>query len=406
MKLKKIYKLLLIAFIISFVSITTHNFYTKENIQESTSETTNNKEKKNDVVYPIKNKLSLLATGDALYHDALLADGLKSDGSYDFSHHFTEIKDIVSNYDLAFYNQETVFGGNDFKYVGYPNFNTPSILGKNLINTGFNLVSLANNHSMDKGIKGALNSAKWWEEKENVYSSGMSSSFENRNNFKIQEINGIKYGFIAYTSLTNIKVPDEHKYILNTYSNEQAKKDIESLKEKADLIIVSMHWGNEYQHTPSQHQKNQAHYLSSLGVNLILGNHAHALQPIEFINDALVIYAMGNLISNQMAPVVSNTHGLKGTIGAFVMMDIVKSTEKDEFTEISFENIEVLLHFSSKLYNSKTNKHEYKVVPFTKIDESNLPSYMKNFNGANYKQIFNQYKKIMEHERVNIINPF
>lgn len=143
-----------------------------------------------------------------------------------------------------------------------------------MVNLGFNLVSLANNHTMDKKEAGVINSVDYWKTKSSVYYSGEALSESDRNdNIKVLEKNGIKYAFLSYTTVTNGLVPDNGKeYLTNIYSDEKAKSDIDKIKDKADFIIVAIHWGEEYVTDPNESQKKIASYLSSLGVNLIIGN--------------------------------------------------------------------------------------------------------------------------------------
>jgi len=308
-------------------------------------------------------RMSLVAVGDALIHGALYIDAKTGSNTYDFSYMFTEVEPLLKEYDLKYYNQETIIGGKNLGVSHYPRFNSPDEIAENLVAIGFNLVSLANNHSMDKGEKGILYSVDFWQRQNDVVVSGQSNSFDNRNNIKIYEKNEIKYAFIAYTNSTNgITIPSGKEYLVNTYSDEQAKKDIESIRDKVDVVIVSMHWGEEYTHEPTTVQKNQAKYLSSLGVNLIIGSHPHVIMPVDYINDTLVIYSLGNFVSGQ-SPL-----GIAKTIGLMVGMDIVVKEG-----DVTFENLDYKL-----LYTYCTSGYtNYKVYPFEKLNNNILPNYKK-----------------------------
>lgn len=326
-----------------------------------------------EVIEPEEKRMSLVAVGDALIHSGIYTDAYIGNGNYDFSDMFEEIKPLIEDYDLKYYNQETIIGGKDLGISNYPNFNSPDEIGQNLVDIGFNLVSLANNHSMDKGERGILYSVNFWK-KQNIVFSGQASSYEERNNIVIYEVNKIKYAFIAYTDGTNgIIIPKDKEYLINVYSNEKAKKDIDSIKDKADVIIVSMHWGEEYSHTPTLTQKEEAKYLSSLGVNLIIGSHPHVIQPIDYIDNTLVIYSLGNFISSQ------RTLGLNKIIGLMVGVDIVV---KDGV--VSFENLDYKL-----LYTYDNNYKNYKVIPFENLTDEIL---------KNYEKIEQDYINIVESE--------
>ena len=299
--------------------------------------------------------MSLVMVGDVLTHDSVLADAKKSEGTYDFSDMFTYIKPIIKDYDLKYVNEESIIGDPSLGYSGYPGFNAPEAIGNNLVDLGFNLIGLANNHAMDKGEKSILNSNNYWKGKD-VITAGTYSSEEERDNIPVYEENGIKYVFLSYTTVTNTRAPKS--YLLNMYSDEVAKSDIESIKSKVDVIIVAMHWGEEYTNTPTNEEVRIAKYLESLGVNLIIGTHPHVVQPIEYINDTLVIYSLGNFISNQLVL------GENPAIGLLVGVDI---TLKDK-VEIKVKEKELLYAYSE----SSTN---FKVIPFSKLTDNELSNY-------------------------------
>ena len=195
---------------------------------------------------PKEYNLSVFMVGDALIHSAVYTDARTSDGGYDFKPMLEKIKPISSKYDLVYYNQETVLGGTELGLSNYPRFNSPYEVGDAFIDAGFNLVSLATNHTMDKNEQGVINSVNYWKKhKDKVVYSGQWISAEEREKetSQIYEKNGIKYAFLSYTTWTNgLETPVGKEYLNNVYSDEKAKADIAKVKDKADVIIVSMHW--------------------------------------------------------------------------------------------------------------------------------------------------------------------
>ena len=339
------------------------------------------KEKKVKIVEKKEEKskdktMSLVMVGDVLTHDSVLADAKGPDGTYDFSKMFTYIKPIIKDYDLKYVNEESIIGDPSLGYSGYPGFNAPEAIGDNLIDLGFNLIGLANNHAMDKGEKSILNSNNYWKGK-NVITAGTYSSQEERDNIPTYEKNGIKYAFLSYTTVTNTKAPKS--YLLNMYSDEIAKKDIDSIKDKVDVIIVAMHWGEEYIVDPVNEQKNIAKYLSDLGVNLIIGTHPHIIEPVGYINDTLVIYSLGNFISGQ------SPMGIDKIVGLMVGMDIIVKDNK-----VKFENLDYTLLYTYCTSNYKN----YKVIPFDKLDDSTL----KQYGNYTVQQLKDKYTEIINRE--------
>ena len=378
MKKKKKLKLWVkIVVVIMFFSLVVfllrENNYKQEenNTKEKNIVTTTKKEEKNE--------LSLVAVGDCLIHRFVYTDAKNDDGSYSFSKMFTEVESLIKNHDLAYYNQESIIGGKALGLSAYPLFNSPEEIGDDMVSLGFNMVSLANNHTMDKGEKGVTNSVNFWKTHPGVYYAGQALSEEERiKNIKVLEKNGIKYAFLSYTTVTNGLLPPSGKeYLTNIYSYEKAKKDIELIKDKADLIIVAMHWGEEYTTYPSLNQKQVAKELSNLGVNLIIGNHAHSIQPVEMVNDTLVFYALGNFISAQDTP--------DRLTGVIVSLNI----KKEENNKITFNNINADL-----IYTYFRGSSNFKIYPYTQIDNSILNNYETYYN--KYKEVLTRYTDIIK----------
>ena len=333
-----------------------------------------------DVVYKtvnteVVNKASIVMVGDALIHMPINYTHKTSNG-YDFTGIFKYIKPIVQEYDLKYYNQETILGGTSLGLSGYPQFNSPQQVGDAFRGAGFNLVSLATNHTLDNyyrtGGKTITNSVNYWKQyADDVVAAGSYLSQEDRDEVIVKEINGIKYGFLSYTEQTNgISVPSGKSYLVNVYSNEKAKKDIEKYKEKVDVIIVAMHWGEEYTHTPTSSEKEKAKYLASLGVNIIIGCHPHVIQPMTYIGDTLVVYSLGNFVSNQ--DTIAKLTGLMASA------NIVKRTYHGK-TTITIEDPTAELIYTRK-------SESYTVYPYSKLTNNIL---------SNYKTHYEKFKKIM-----------
>lgn len=304
--------------------------------------------------------LSLLMAGDALYHEGVYKDGLISNGAYSFSKQLELIKPIVKKYDLAYYNQESMLGGTKMGLSTYPRFNSPQEVGDAFLDAGFNLVSTANNHSLDRGKEAILNSYQYWKSKDGVLMSGTCDTSTCLESIPIGEKNNISYAFLSYTtSLNGLVVPKDSPYLVNVYSEERVKSDIEKIKDRVDIILVAMHWGSEYQDYPSEEQKQIAEYLSSLGVTIVIGNHPHVIEPIEKIDNTLVFYSLGNFITAQT--------GIDKLVGMMANVLIKKEVIGDSKT-IHVTNIGVTLTYTS--YNSKFR--DFKIIPFDQLDASVL----------------------------------
>ena len=333
-------------------------------------------------------KLSLVMVGDALLHSSVYKDGYK-DGVYNFTSQLEYIKPIIQDYDLAFYNQESILGGTELGLSDYPTFNSPWEFGDAMVDAGFNMVSLANNHTMDRGEKAILNSCEYWKNKD-VLASGSYCSKEDSETVQIREKNGIKYTLLAYTYGTNgISVPQGKDYLVNLYSDEKAKSDIKKVRDKVDLLMVSMHWGTEYRTEPTEEQKRQAEYLSSLGVDIIIGTHPHVIQPITYIDDTLVIYSLDNFISAQ-----STNNDYNTMVELMTSIDVIKE-EKDGEVTIKLENLNN--EFLFNYYKKGSRWTDFKVIPFSQMNSS--------YN-SDYQRLYNKYSAVVKMYNANIpINP-
>lgn len=335
--------------------------------------------------------ISLIMAGDNLINDKLYNAAKKDDSSYDFKSMYSYIKDIVKNYDLAYYNQETILGGSEIGVSSYPAFNSPYEVGDATIDTGFNLVSLATNHTLDRGEKAIINSLNYWNNKSNVLTSGSYLSNNDRNKVNIKEVNNITYTMLNYTYGTNgIKVPEGKEYLVNIWPctgnnpdndtkyqeyKEVVKEDILRVRDKVDLLIVAMHFGVEYTHVPTKYQIDMAEFLSSLGVDIIIGTHPHVIMPITYINDTLVIYSLGNFLSAQDTNNDYNT-----TVGLLSSIKITKNIDKDNNSSIKLSDLNNELIYT-------TNKDGYKIIPFSNPD---IKDYLND-----YERVYNKYANIV-----------
>ncbi len=324
-------------------------------------------------------RFSFLAVGDALIHKGVYEAARTGKKQFDFRPMFRLVKERVQAHDIAFYNQETILGGVALGLSTYPCFNSPQEVGDGMLDAGFNLVSLANNHTLDRGEKAILASHEYWAGQDGVLTAGSYASQEDRETPRLVEVNGITCAFLAYTTLTNgLRAPKGKEYYLSVYDKEAVEEDVKRAREeKADVVVVSMHWGSEYVFTPGAQQKEIAGHLASLGVNLVVGHHPHVVQPVRMVKDTLVIYSLGNFISAQKE--------LFKLIGLMVSLDVVKKERGKEKT-ISFENVTGTL-----LYNPRRSPlGRYVVVPFDLMK----PDILKDFDKVHNK--YAAYVKVDE----------
>ena len=341
---------------------------------------------------------SLVMVGDALIHNSLYNDAYENK-TYNFKKYLTYIKEYVKDFDLAYYNQETILGGTSIGLSSYPSFNSPQELGDAMIDAGFNLVSLATNHTLDRGEKAVKLSRQYWNKQEGVHAVGSYTSQDEKDNLEslILESNGITYAILNYTYGTNgIPVPSGKKYLVNLWDDtnnyegykKQVEKDINRLRNQVDILMVAMHWGREYTFEPTKLEKKTAKYLASLGVDIIIGTHPHVIQPVEYIDDTLVFYSLGNFISAQTSSSCSN---YKCFIGLMSSLKITK-TVTDTETTIDITDIK-----NELIYTYHKNYQDFNVIPFSNPD---IKNYLKK-----YSSVYQEYAKIVESddERIQLV---
>ena len=306
--------------------------------------------KKSSVPPVTTNTLTFIATGDNLFHETIVDSYLKN-GVYDFTPIYTEIKSIVESADLAFINQETVMGGVSFGYSGYPAFNTPQSLAKTIADTGFDIVNHANNHAMDMGKTGLYATLDLWDTIKGITVIGARKSGESA---RIITKNNIKLGFLSYThSLNGIALPPDNPNLVSMNNRTKMAQEIDALRPLCDFLIVSMHWGDEYQLEPGRDQISLAQFLAEHNVDLIIGHHPHVLQKAQVITlengrKTFCIYSLGNFVSNQREK--------ERIIGGIMAVKFTKTEQGSETKELSisdFGMIPVICHFDRGFINTK-----------------------------------------------------
>lgn len=268
---------------------------------------------------------TISAQGDLLMHKPLFDDRSvirQSDGSYDFSYIFKYFTDVVEGYDYAIANLETTFGGDEFPYQGNPSFNCPDPFLDSVVDAGYDMLMTANNHSNDTLQKGILRTL------EQVRGANLDTIgtrlTEDEPRWTMAEVNGIKIGMVCYTYSSGLSdagiprlngnSPMENEQLINWFYNRNPEKmygEMEVILQEmedagADVNMMFIHWGNEYELTENNFQNQQAQALCDLGVDVIVGGHPHVVQPVEVLtsttdpeHNTICVYSLGNAVSNQ-----------------------------------------------------------------------------------------------------------
>ena len=251
---------------------------------------------------PEPRRVTLVAVGDNLLHMPIIRWCATADG-YDFTPLYREVKELVLGADMAFVNQESPLGGEGFATSGYPLFNSPREAGEALADTGFNVINQANNHALDKGEEALLATADFWQGVPGVTAIGINRNEEERYSVAVLEAHGCRFAWLSYSYGVN-GMPMPQGYLLDLIDEAAMAGDIARARDLADAVIVSLHWGGEYQPAPDPKQRELAQFLADQGVILVIGHHPHVPQPLEWLEgkdgrSTLVMFSLGNFVSGQ-----------------------------------------------------------------------------------------------------------
>jgi len=333
---------------------------------------------------PKDTTINMTVIGDIMCHTTNFYDAYdKSSDTYDFSRVFSDIKPYIESADISIGNIETTFAGKDIAYTGYPTFNTPEELAKNLSDIGIDVLSTANNHSLDKRYNGLVNTLNVLD-KVGISHTGTYRSKEEQDTILIKDVNGIKFAFLSFTYGTNgIPVPSGKEYCVNLIDETLMLDQIKKAKEqKPDIICVNMHWGDEYKLKQNTTQKNLADFLFKNGVDIILGSHPHVLEPMEkrtitldddTTKDGFVIYSLGNFMSGQ---VIENTRD-----SIILQLQITKHTNNT----ITIDSINYVPIYMLDKGNGQ--KERYKI-----LDINSLIQKYENGDTSISKNLYNTLK--------------
>lgn len=339
-----------------------------------------------------KKEITITCWGDYMNHITQIRQAKAT--NYDFTDSFAVIKDIVGKSDLSIVNLETTIAKDTSDMSGYPEFATHENVIKALKDTGFDVVSTANNHAYDRRLKGIDRTIEIIE-KYGLKRTGTFKENESTNPLII-DVKGIKVGFFSYSEMLNgyekLMFNSGRDTAVNLIDMEKIKKDVDYLKKNhADVIMCYMHWGEEYSDYPNSYQKNTFKKLADMGVDLVIGSHPHTIQKSEVIENngkkSYCVYSMGNLVSDQR-----ESYGQYYGVEIGVYSDIKIEKIGDKTTVKSFENKP---YYVDKYTDSVTTR--YVVVPVKQVlnSEINYPrkdKIISKLNRANqhYEKIFNK----------------
>lgn len=307
--------------------------------------------------------VSFMATGDNLIHNTIYQQAAARAGGegYDFSYAYADVEPLLEDVDLAFVNQETPVATAVFEPSNYPLFNTPTESVSALREVGFNLFNLASNHTLDKGIKGMEATIDFMDTVPNSTNFGLYRNYTDEHTPRLVEVNGIVFSFIGITEMTNgMSLPvDTEMDIVYTDQTDKIEAMIDEAEAQSDVVVLSVHWGDENVLAADQRQKDMALSYAEMGADLIIGHHPHVLQEIETVTtsdqrEVPVVYSLGNFIS-----AMSNK---ANHVGGFFGCTFKRQGQDGDVTIEDLSFTPIVNYFSGGYQNMK-------VVPFSQYTD-------------------------------------
>lgn len=320
----------------------------------------------------------IVAAGDNLLHNTISFDA-ESGGTYDFKPVYQFIKPVTAAADIAFVNQEVPMGGAEFGIGKYPMLNAPQEAADALIDAGFNVINEASNHALDVGKKGLLNTLAAWKARGTAVIGAFATQEEAQTPCIIEK-NGITMGFVGYSYGTNgIALPADMPWLVSIIDREKIREDIEKLREICEYVVVSLHWGSEYQTAQNDEQKSLAQFVADCGADLIIGHHPHVIQGMQVLNrpdgkTTLCAYSLGNFVASQ--------HKKDTLLGGLLGVTV----SRDENGEVTTQNagiLPVMTHFEN-------GGKKYRIIPLQDYSAQQIAKHaVKKYDSPITLEYFN-----------------
>ena len=337
-----------------------------------------------------ENTIELLAVGDNIAHQTIREVGMTEDGPWNYDSVYQYVKEDVEAADLALVTQETIFVEDREDVSGYPSFGTPPEFGDALVNTGFDVIASATNHALDKGTDSIEYTLNWWEENHpDIPVLGLYDSEEASEEIPIISCKDLKLAMLDYTySLNGLELPSGQEYMVDVFDEEKAREDIRQAKELADVVIVVMHVGNEYEQDVDQETQEWTDIFLEEGVDIVIGSHPHVVRTMETLtgedgHKMLVYYSLGNFTSTQT--------DLPSLMGAMAKITVRKNIETGEIEIPEHEFIPLLMYYNKEIPQAaiyKLEDYPQELIQQHFVYEENPEEFSLEY----YQQLFEETK--------------
>ena len=337
-----------------------------------------------------ENTIEFLAVGDNIAHQPIRESGMQADGVWNYDHVYQYVKKDIEAADLSLVTQETVFVEDRNQVSGYPSFGTPPEFGDALVNTGFDVVAHATNHIMDKGSSSIEYTLDWWKNNHpETEIFGIHESQEAADEISVVTCKKLKLAMLDYTySLNGIDLPSDKQYLVDLFDEDKAREDIKKAKELADVVIVVMHVGVEYDMDIDEETQQWVDLFLEEGVDIVIGSHPHVVRTMETLtgedgHKMLVYHSLGNFTSTQ--------NDLPSLLGAMAKITIRKDIKTGEIQIPEHEFIPLLMYYdrenpAAAIY--KLEDYPDELIEKHSVYQANPQKFSKEY----YEELFEEIK--------------
>jgi poly-gamma-glutamate capsule biosynthesis protein CapA/YwtB (metallophosphatase superfamily) len=259
---------------------------------------------------PPRRSAVLAFTGDTLAHRGVVAQAGANaandedvEAEYDFAPMFDLVRGTLTEADLAICHLETPLSSDNTSLSGYPTFNVPREMADALAGAGYDGCTTASNHSLDRRAEGVVSTLGVLDEA-GLLHSGSARDQTEYDEPTIYDAGGISVASLSYSyGFNGFSEPADSPWLVNEIDVEEITSEVAAARSNgAEYVVLSLHWGTEYRHQPDAYQLDQAEQIAAIdGVDIVIGHHAHVVQPVDIVDDLPVVFGLGNFLSNQSA---------------------------------------------------------------------------------------------------------
>lgn len=256
---------------------------------------------------PPRRTAQLAFTGDTLSHQGVVRQAAQnaadSDAPYDFAPMFDRVRDTLTSADLAICHLETPLSIDNTQLGGYPTFNVPRELADGLAAVGYDGCTVASNHSLDRRTEGVESTLTVLDEA-GLGHSGAARDQAEYDDVTLYDAGGISIASLSYSyGFNGFSEPSDMPWLVNEIDIEEIEAEVARARAAgAEYVVLSLHWGTEYRHQPDSYQLEHARLVAAIdGVDIVIGHHAHVVQPVDVVDGTPIVFGLGNFLSNQSA---------------------------------------------------------------------------------------------------------